>query len=116
MHETSIVQNLLDLIRDHLASEGPVRVNALRVRIGALSGIAPQALRSAFNAGTPGTVAAGARLDLLETPVTAWCPVCMAEREIASVQRLVCPVCGCPTPDLTGGQELELDWLEVVSI
>jgi hydrogenase nickel incorporation protein HypA/HybF len=116
MHETSIVQNLLELIHEHLAAQGPVRVRTVRVRVGALAGVAAEAFRSAFASGVRGTIADGARLDLRATPVTAWCRACIADRQIATPQRLVCPVCGRPTPDLTGGHELELDWLEVIDL
>jgi hydrogenase nickel incorporation protein HypA/HybF len=116
MHETSIIQSLIELVQQQLADQGPVRVTSLRVRVGPLAGVVPEALRFAFDATVPGTALEGARLDVEAAPLTAWCRVCLTERTLHSPQLLRCPVCGRPTPDLLSGKELELAWLEVVDI
>jgi hydrogenase nickel incorporation protein HypA/HybF len=116
MHETSVVQNLIELITEQLSVECPCRVTAVHVTVGPLSGVAVEALRFAFDAGAPGTVVAGARLEVVTPPVTLWCRTCLATREIGDGARLVCPVCRRATPDVTGGRELELARLEVVDL
>lgn len=116
MHEISIVQNLLTMIDEQLAGQGTVRVKTVRLRVGLLAGIVTDALRFAFEAAAPGTVVEGARLELEAVDLTVWCRVCLTERVVSSPQRMRCPVCERPTPDLIGGDELELAWLEVVDI
>jgi hydrogenase nickel incorporation protein HypA/HybF len=116
MHEISIIQNVIELVRQQLADQDPVRVTAIRLRVGPLSGVLSDALRFAFDAVVPGTLLEGARLDVEAAPLTAWCRNCLAERELASPQRLACPVCERPTPDLLSGKELELAWLEIVAL
>jgi hydrogenase nickel incorporation protein HypA/HybF len=116
MHEISIIQNVIELVRQQLADQEPVRVTAIRLRVGPLSGVLADALRFAFDAVVPGTLLEGARLDVEAAPLTAWCRNCLAERELASPQRLACPVCEQPTPDLLSGKELELAWLEIVAL
>jgi hydrogenase nickel incorporation protein HypA/HybF len=112
MHEVSVIQNVLELVRQQLADEEPVRVTAIRLRVGPLAGVVADALRFAFDGAVTGTPLAGARLDIEAVSLTAWCRHCLAERDIATPQRLVCPVCEQPTPDLISGKDLELAWLE----
>jgi len=116
MHEISIIQNVIELVRQQLVDQGAVRVTGVRLRVGPLAGVVPDALRFAFDAAAPGTFLDGARLDLEATPLTAWCRNCLAERDVETPQQLTCPVCQQPTPDLLSGKELELAWLEIVSL
>jgi hydrogenase nickel incorporation protein HypA/HybF len=116
MHETSVIQSLIDLIQMELAEQGPVRVTSVRLKVGALAGVALEALRFAFDAAAPGTLVEGARLEFVPAPLIIWCPFCMAEREIPVPQPLICPACGRATHDLLGGSELELDHLEIVDL
>jgi len=116
MHETSVVHNLIELIHEQLSREGAVRVTAVHLAVGPLSGVAVEALRFAFDAAAPGTIVDGARLELSTPPLTAWCRSCLATRELRDVSHLVCPVCRQLTPDVSGGRELELERLEVVDL
>jgi hydrogenase nickel incorporation protein HypA/HybF len=117
MHETSIIEHIIELVGEQLAQQqGPVRVTAVRLRVGPLAGVEPEALRFAFDATIPGTLLDGAQLAIEPAPLIAWCRICLAERTLDSPQRLCCPICGRPTPDVLGGRELELAWLEVVDL
>ncbi len=60
MHELSIMQSALSLALDQARQAGAARVHTIRLRIGALSGVVPDALEFAFEALTPGTMAEGA--------------------------------------------------------
>lgn len=113
MHETSIVQSLIELIEEQLARQRVARVTTVHLRIGPLSGVVSDALQFAFNACAPGTIIDGARLRIEETPLIALCQLCGPQR-IESPQRLCCPVCTTPTTDITSGRELELASLEVL--
>jgi hydrogenase nickel incorporation protein HypA/HybF len=114
MHELSVAQNLVDLIAEQLAA-GPAvaRVRTVRVRVGALSGVVPAALRSAWPAAARGTPFRRAVLQIDEEPVVLWCGACAAERPARGVQSLRCATCGAPSADVRGGRELELVSLEV---
>jgi hydrogenase nickel incorporation protein HypA/HybF len=69
MHELSIALSLLDAICDELPRFGDgVRVRAVRLRIGSLSGIAPAALTFAFDIAIADSPIAGARLEIEDTP------------------------------------------------
>jgi len=119
MHETSIVTSLIELIRQRLADDGALlrgdRVTRVKMVVGPLAGVETAALRFAFEAVAPGSIVEGAELELVTPKLLAWCRGCEEEREVASVQKLVCPVCGAPAVELLTGRELELESLEVVA-
>ena len=79
MHELSIMQSALSLALDQARQAGAVRVHLIRLRIGALSGVVPDALEFAFEALTPGTLAEGARLAIEPVPARFWCATCTRE-------------------------------------
>lgn len=123
MHELSVAQAIVESLAGHDAVGGGDRLSAVTVRVGALSGVDPAALRFAWGPATGGTLAAGSRLDLEEVPLAAWCPGCRAERELPgwgvpgrpgrASFRLACPVCGTPTPEVLRGRELEILSMEI---
>ncbi len=114
MHELSIALSLVDAACEAAAPLGDVRVEALHVRIGALSGVVKEALAFSFDMAARGTRIEGARLDIEDVPVTAYCPACQAERTLnVSFVALRCPACAGPLARLVRGREMELTALEV---
>jgi hydrogenase nickel incorporation protein HypA/HybF len=115
MHELSIALNLLDLAAEEAERQGGGRVTAIHVRIGPLSGVVAEALRSAYELARETSELKSAELVIEEVPLTVFCPVCGVEREPVSGWQLVCPSCGGPTPEIRRGRELELTALELES-
>ena len=112
MHEYSIMQNALHEALRQARLAGAARVHSIRLRIGVLSGVVPDALRFAFEALTPGTAAQGALLAIEEVPARFWCATC--RREFLSANFYAeCPDCGGPSAELRAGRELELSSMEV---
>jgi hydrogenase nickel incorporation protein HypA/HybF len=68
MHELSIAISLVETICDELPRLGDVRVRSVRVRVGALSGVVPDALTFAFDVASDGSRIAGTRLEIDATP------------------------------------------------
>ena len=62
MHEAKLCLSLLDLAEDHLARAGGERIVAVRVEVGAWSGVEPEALAAAFPICAESTRARGAEL------------------------------------------------------
>jgi hydrogenase nickel incorporation protein HypA/HybF len=112
MHELSIMQSALSQALDQARQAGAVRVHEIRLRIGALSGVVPDALQFAFEALADGTPAEGARLTIEHVPARFWCETCKSEFE-ANVMFVDCPNCHTPSGKLRAGRELELASLEV---
>jgi hydrogenase nickel incorporation protein HypA/HybF len=113
MHELSIAIDLVELAEAEAVRLGDVRVVALHVRAGPLSGVVHDALRFSFDVAATGTVIEGARLDIERENVVVWCAACAAARELTDVQHRRCPVCNELTPQVLRGDRLELTALEV---
>ena len=73
MHELGIIQNTLELAMASAKSSGASQIHLLRLRVGTLTGVVPDALLFAFDVIRQGTIAAGARLEVENVPVSCWC-------------------------------------------
>jgi hydrogenase nickel incorporation protein HypA/HybF len=113
MHELSIALSLVDLACEEASRMPEARVAALHVEIGPLAGVVKDALLFSFGIAAAGTPIEGARLEIHETPVVAWCDSCEAEQTLSHELRRRCPACDSPTPKLVRGEELSLVSLEV---
>ena len=113
MHELSVALNLLEGVQETAARDGIRKVLAVHVRVGALSGIAPDALRFSWELATAGTVAADSALRIEDVPLVVFCEKCAAEREPRAATGLACPSCGSACPRIVRGRELQLVAMEV---
>lgn len=113
MHELSIASGILEVVTDRLRESGGERVTAVTLRVGRLAGVQEWPLRMAFEAVAEGTPLNGAELRVVVVPVRVHCPRCGIERDLPGIGRLACPACGTPTGDLRGGNELEVDSIEI---
>jgi hydrogenase nickel incorporation protein HypA/HybF len=113
LHELSVALSLLEGIEETASRDGIARVLAVHLRIGALSGIAPDALRFSWELATAGTVAAQSALRIEDVPVAVWCEHCDEERKPRVASGLTCPVCGTVCPTIVRGRELQLVAMEV---
>jgi hydrogenase nickel incorporation protein HypA/HybF len=114
VHELSVAEELVELASEQLLRAGAGRVVSIRVRVGALAGVIPPALRSAFRAASAGSPVEGARLLIDEVPVAIFCEACELERTLEGIQSRRCPVCGTPAGEIARGDELEMLTMEVV--
>ena len=78
MHEVALMEELLRIAQEEARLAGGGRVRRVRLEVGALAGVDPDALRFAFEALAPERLGS-ARLDLVESPGRAWCEACRAE-------------------------------------
>lgn len=110
MHEYSIVQSLMEHIETHARRHGAIAVHRVSVRIGELSGVEPDLLRSAYDLVRERTLCAGAPLEI--TPVAAvWaCRSCATPLPAGAALR--CAACGAPGRLVAGG-EIMLDRIEL---
>ena len=111
MHELSIAASLLAIVEKTAAEHGVTRVRRLRIVIGALGNVIPEALEFAFEVAGRGTVAEGAQLEIVPVPVTVRCNACQAETELEDFA-FVCMACGSVDVDVVRGNELYLDSIE----
>jgi len=107
MHEASLAGGVLQLVEDTARREGFSRLLVLRLEAGQLAGVDVRALRFAIESLAPGTVLAGADIQIEEPPGQAWCLGC--GQTVPITQRGdACPRCGGYQLQPTGGQELRV--------
>ena len=112
MHEVSIMEEAVRLAVDTANGRGASHVSGLRLRVGTLSGVVPEAMRFAFDVVCCGTIAEGARLEIESVPATCWCAECQAEFECADWLD-ECPRCHKLSDELRRGRELEIVSVEM---
>ncbi|MCZ7635551.1 MAG: hydrogenase maturation nickel metallochaperone HypA [Verrucomicrobia bacterium] len=111
MHEASIMQEALAQAEAQARQHGCAAIHVLRLRVGALSGVVPEALEFAFEALKAGTLAAGATLEIERVEARAYCAHCRREFTLEDAV-FPCPDCGGWESELRQGRELDLVRLE----
>ena len=114
MHELGIAESALELALTHARSAGASRVLRIVIRVGALSGVDPDALRFAFSAILPGTVADGAQLQIDPVPAVAYCSACQKDFFPDTDHFFECTTCGQLSATVKQGRELDLVRLELI--
>jgi hydrogenase nickel incorporation protein HypA/HybF len=104
VHEFSIAEALLGQVLKH----GPAgaRISGVRIRVGALRGLEPEALQMSWTAVTIGSAIEGAVLEVDQLPWAITCSSCGRVWE-SRVPFVSCE-CGNDTPAPVGGDELEI--------
>lgn len=113
MHELSIALNILEAAEDESERRGGVRVEAIYLKLGVLSGVVTEALLSAYQIASAQTPFASCRLLVEEVPIMIDCPNCQEGRPVRSMQCFECSECGAPGSDIVHGRELEICALEL---
>ena len=112
MHELSIASAILDAVRKEAEKRPGVHVAKVGVRIGALSGVEPEALSFGFSVLVQGTDLEPLALVIEPVPRRQRCPACDFTFEVTE-DNLACSRCGSGETVLAGGEELDLAYLEV---
>jgi hydrogenase nickel incorporation protein HypA/HybF len=108
MHELAITQSVVEAITERLGDAPVVRV---RLEIGALSGILPDAVRFCFDLVAAGSPLAGARLEIDHPPGAGRCRSCHATATLTD-PLAVCASCGSTDIDVVTGTQLRITEVE----
>ncbi|WP_319445326.1 MULTISPECIES: hydrogenase maturation nickel metallochaperone HypA [unclassified Mycobacterium] len=108
MHEMALTQSVVEAVCEHAAGR---RVHSVRVEVGALCAVVPDAMSFCFEMAVEGTVADGARLDIDVRPGAARCRSCDAHFELTD-PILLCP-CGSADVEVLTGRDLTILSMEV---
>ncbi len=112
MHELALSHSMVEIIEREAVLQAFERVETIRLEIGVLTCVEPEALRFCFDTATRGTVAEGARLEIIAVPAEASCRDCGAERAIRR-WGTACTACGGHRLDVHGGDQMRIKDLEV---
>ena len=108
MHELAIAESLVAAV---LERTGARTVSVVRIQVGQLAGVVPDALRFCFELVVAGTPLEGARLDIERPDGRAMCRSCGADFMLTDLI-LLCP-CGSADVEVLTGRELMLGSVEV---
>ncbi|MCW2704562.1 MAG: hypA [Blastococcus sp.] len=103
MHELAITQSVVDAVTERT---GTAPVTVVRLRVGRLAGVVPDAMRFCFELVTAGTPLEGAELEIEEPEGRGRCRTCGAEFPLPDLV-LLCD-CGSADVEVLAGRELAI--------
>lgn len=112
MHEVGIIAQALDIAVQRAHECGARKILAMRLQVGAQSGVVPEALRFGWDVVTADTCAQGAALIIDELAAKCRCAECGEVFE-PDGPIYACPRCGHFSTDLVQGRELQVLDIEV---
>ncbi len=108
----SLAESVREIVEETARAHGARRVARVRLEIGALSQVEPEAMRFGFEAVMRGSLAEAAALEIVQTPGTAWCMSC--SQAVAIEQRGdPCPRCDSFQLQVTGGDRMRVLDIEI---
>jgi hydrogenase nickel incorporation protein HypA/HybF len=112
MHELSIAMSIVELAEEEAQQRG-LQIQAVHLKLGALSGVVRDALLSCYEMACEGTSMQGSRLEIEDVPIVIFCSTCQKQRPLNSMQLFSCSECGTPSSEIVQGKEIEVVALEV---
>lgn len=109
MHELAIAESVVEAILDRTEQR---QVTIVRLGVGKLSGVVPDALDFCFELATAGTPIEGAALEIVELAGQARCRTC--DREFGVDDLVLLCSCGSADVEVVAGRELSVTSVEVV--
>jgi len=111
MHELSITRNVIAIVTERAAGQRVIRV---RLEIGRLSAVVPEAIRFCFDICAQGTAAEGAALEIVEVAGRGRCDDCGTELTLTALVGR-CPACAGASLRVIAGEEMKIKEMELDS-
>ena len=109
MHELGVLHRILAAVGEAAAANGVSRIRAVRLRVGALSGLVPDFLRRYYGAASADDpLFRGSALEIETVPGRGLCRACGTGYP-ATADAWKCPACGGADVGLEGGRELVVE-------
>ncbi len=112
MHELSVAQGIVDIVRQHVPDQELPDVRTIRLKIGAVAGIVQDSLEFSFGIITAETPLAGAALAVETIPFTVKCKTCGAE-SVNDQGIILCSQCGSSDTTVIAGTEMQIAAIEL---
>jgi len=112
MHEFSIAQNLIRIVKDAVDNGNLSKVTKVKVKVGELSGVVPDALEFSFRIIADDNNMKRAQLEIDFVPLKVKCKNCKKEFKL-EFPSFVCPDCSSSDLDIITGNELFLESIEL---
>ena len=113
MHELSLMQGVMDIVKESAAQNGILKVNKVKLVVGKFSMALPDSLQFAFEAisGVEPLIK-GAVLEIETKEILCQCQQCQQINQLGDTYHFVCSSCGSTKIDIIQGRELYLDYYE----
>jgi hydrogenase nickel incorporation protein HypA/HybF len=111
MHELSIAENLVEIVREEMAKAGLTKLNAVHLKIGEFTHLVPDALSFCFEIATQGGPLEGATLEIEVVPTTGFCQRCQEEFHVEGVL-FICPRCRGGDVEVRTGREMTIEAID----
>lgn len=113
VHELSIMEGVLNMVRESAQQNNINRINKIKLVIGKLSMVLPDSLSFCFQAlSVQEDIFRNAVLDIEERDAAIQCAVCEQQFTAEDGWCLVCPECGGSNVTIISGREMYLDYYE----
>jgi len=112
MHELSIVASLFEILEEKAKEKKAKKILSVKLKVGALSGVVPEFLETAFNIYKEDTIAAKSKLEIEEVPLKIRCQQCGTEM-VKDDFVFICEKCDSRELKTLSGTELLLEKIEV---
>lgn len=112
MHELSIIQSVVDTVRENAIAHGLTRINKVKLVVGKLTMVLPDSLYFAFEAVAVDAMFKDAALEIEEIAPGCLCASCQNRFPVNDDYSFVCPQCGQGQVDIITGRELYIDYFE----
>jgi hydrogenase nickel incorporation protein HypA/HybF len=113
MHELGIARDLWAVICEYAKTNKLTNITKITLAIGEASGIESDFLRHSFESHIiPGTIAAGAQIEIVMEKLSARCNECNTELTKEAMNSVHCPGCGGMSIAITAGKETYVKSIE----
>lgn len=112
MHELSVTENILEIVRSHAERASAKKVTDIYLVIGQLSSILDDSVQFYWDLMTKDTVAEGATLHFRRLPILIQCKECKNSYS-PEVDNLACPFCLSEKITIIQGEEFYLEAIDI---
>ena len=112
MHEYSIVQSLLDSCDENAIANNATKVIKVVIKIGVMSGVEPELLKTAFDTFKEKTICEDAEFIINVQSVVIKCNECQTEATLKKLE-YTCPNCKSSDLKILDGEDMYLMQLEL---
>jgi hydrogenase nickel incorporation protein HypA/HybF len=112
MHELSIVASLFEILEEKAREQKAKKIVSVELKVGVLSGVVPEFLKTAFDIYKKETIADEAELKIKEVLLRIECQKCGAEI-VKDDFVFICEKCGSRELKTLAGTELLLERIEL---
>jgi hydrogenase nickel incorporation protein HypA/HybF len=114
MHEGVYTDQIAEAVQAQLAAHPGAKPLKVRVKVGEMLHLQPDAVRMHFSALAAGTPLAGLELDLEEAPVELGCRACGKHSHPEDHHLLACAACGSRDVEVLEGRSVVIERIDLV--